>query len=1211
VKEERQPGQPSHGGATGVATAERTRIDAHRMAIMLNAYRLLLTLALTCAPILLGQAIAQTTEGLSRSQIEARLGLVTSSSEIPQETVDAAASNYRAALERLTAAADSRSSAEAMTASAAGADSRLADLKRERDDASSAMANVEKGLSRIDAAEARDLMVEENTDQLRLRERKDALDRQLAGRLGRPIQLRDEISAISERIEELNSQIEALEGAANEPEMSEQLLLKARLEAALADRERARTALSTLPARLEVLEQELQLVNARRALNERQINILAGKIAEDRLSASTRASRAAREIRELAETLPRPIDADVIDVADLLQELSGVLTEIGRLTREVAADRADREQLARDFEAIRSRVEVAGAQAALGQLLQSQRLRIPDVRKLRQELADTRALSADAGLRSLELVDLRREHQAWVESVEAHLDALENELAARAAAQTALPSPKPAESPEDGAQAIPPPDADAAPASPPLDIARVSNDVLMIADQRREVLGSLSASYDQYVTLLADDASEKQAMRNLAVRYGDYLNDRLLWVPSAEPIDGENVLDIAGAFLWLASPGHWAVALEVLQYELRTNAPWYLFGALIVALGLRSRRGLRAFIAELGARTRKVRTDRFSLTVEALIYTALLALFAPAILIALGLRWQLLPLPDQARAVAMALPFIGVALASTGFMRQLCMPDGVGRLHLHWSPTRLKLWPRTARLVLWVWLPLITVSNVANAQTDTDIKQSLGRIAFAASSVALAYILAELMHPKRGLPSHHLETHPESWAARLIRVWYPALILVPVALAIEALAGYEYAADLLLSCVEETVLLLVGGMLLFDLLGRWIRVTRRRYRYAELVARRSATGRETAADDGTGDADAAPAPAEREQTVEFEDIDIDDFDEQTRRLVSTVVVLLLVFGCWLIWSKALPVLGVLDRVSLWQQNITQGEQVVVSAVTAGDLVLALVTLFMVLLATRTLPGLLEFAVLKNLPLDAGSRYAIRTVSQYLLVITGTLVAMSQIGLAWNQVQWLVAALSVGLGFGLQEIFANFVSGLIILLERPVRVGDTVTVGDISGSVTRIRIRATTITDWDNKEVIVPNKTFITGQLVNWTLSNEITRVVVPVGIAYGSDTELAIRTMMETAQRNSLVLSDPAPRVLFKAFGDSSLNFDVFIYCRHLGDRLAARHQLLVEMERALADAGVTIPFPQRDLHIYDHREGATTPAEPGVIPAIATRQPG
>jgi potassium efflux system protein len=190
-----------------------------------------------------------------------------------------------------------------------------------------------------------------------------------------------------------------------------------------------------------------------------------------------------------------------------------------------------------------------------------------------------------------------------------------------------------------------------------------------------------------------------------------------------------------------------------------------------------------------------------------------------------------------------------------------------------------------------------------------------------------------------------------------------------------------------------------------------------------------------------------------------------------------------------------------------------------------------------------------------------------------------------IGWKWSQIQWLVAALSVGLGFGLQEIVANFVSGLIILFERPVRVGDTVTVGQLSGTVSRVRIRATTITDWDRKEIIVPNKAFITEQVINWTLADPITRVVVPVGIAYGSDYELAQKVMEDTLHSLPLVLDEPKPEVFFIGFGDSSLDFSLRVHSRQLSDRLPLMHAVHQAILKALRENGIESPFPQRDLH--------------------------
>jgi potassium efflux system protein len=262
-----------------------------------------------------------------------------------------------------------------------------------------------------------------------------------------------------------------------------------------------------------------------------------------------------------------------------------------------------------------------------------------------------------------------------------------------------------------------------------------------------------------------------------------------------------------------------------------------------------------------------------------------------------------------------------------------------------------------------------------------------------------------------------------------------------------------------------------------------------------------------------------------------------------------------------------------------------GEETIVP-VTLGDLLLALFVAGVTAIASKNLPGLMEIAVLQRITLQPGSRYAINTLLRYVVVTIGAIAVLDIVGWNWSQIQWLVAALSVGLGFGLQEIVANFVSGLVILFERPVRVGDTVTVGDLTGTVSRVRIRATTITDWDRKEIIVPNKSFITEQVINWTLSDPITRIVVPVGISYGSDVQLAQRVMEETLDSMPLVLDEPPPKVYFVGFGDSSLNFNLYVYSRQLSDRLPLMHAVHEEILGALRSNGIEIPFPQRDLHL-------------------------
>ena len=224
--------------------------------------------------------------------------------------------------------------------------------------------------------------------------------------------------------------------------------------------------------------------------------------------------------------------------------------------------------------------------------------------------------------------------------------------------------------------------------------------------------------------------------------------------------------------------------------------------------------------------------------------------------------------------------------------------------------------------------------------------------------------------------------------------------------------------------------------------------------------------------------------------------------------------------------------------------------------------------------------------MQHLPFDAGARYAVATVCRYVITVVGLLLCFGILGVGWSKVQWLVAAMGLGLGFGLQEIFANFVSGLIILFERPVRVGDVVTIDNITGVVSRIRMRATTITDGDRKELIIPNKEFITGRVLNWTLSDPVNRVVIRVGIAYGSDTQRAAEILLRLAKNHPNVLDDPPPGVSLESFGDSALNFVLRCFLPNLDGRGTVIHELHMAIDREFREAGIEIAFPQQDVHV-------------------------
>ena len=220
----------------------------------------------------------------------------------------------------------------------------------------------------------------------------------------------------------------------------------------------------------------------------------------------------------------------------------------------------------------------------------------------------------------------------------------------------------------------------------------------------------------------------------------------------------------------------------------------------------------------------------------------------------------------------------------------------------------------------------------------------------------------------------------------------------------------------------------------------------------------------------------------------------------------------------------------------------------------------------------------------------GAKEAIITISGYVGLIIAALIGLSLAGFSFTNLAIVVGALSVGIGFGLQNIVNNFISGIILLFERPIRTGDWIVVGNTEGYVRRISIRSTQIETFDRADVIVPNSELISNQVTNWMLNDPWGRVTVPIGVAYGTDVEQLRELLLQVAMDHGLVIKDGVkvspPKVLFRGFGDSSLNFELRCFIRLVDRRLDTLSELNFAIEKALREAGIQIPFPQRDLHV-------------------------
>jgi len=264
-------------------------------------------------------------------------------------------------------------------------------------------------------------------------------------------------------------------------------------------------------------------------------------------------------------------------------------------------------------------------------------------------------------------------------------------------------------------------------------------------------------------------------------------------------------------------------------------------------------------------------------------------------------------------------------------------------------------------------------------------------------------------------------------------------------------------------------------------------------------------------------------------------------------------------------------------------GFTLGDQ----EISVGLVLVAGLILYGAFVFSWTLQTLLMQKVLSRGQMDTGARISIARLVHYALVLVGFLIALSTLGFELQNVTIIGGALGVGIGFGMQAIVNNFVSGLILLFERPIKVGDVIQLGDgQQGRVTHLGLRATTVQTFDRAEVVVPNGDLISSQVTNWTLGDRSMRLIVPVGVAYGSDVETVMRVLMTVAQESDRVLKEPQPVVLFLNFGDSALDFQLRVWISDFNDRRIIQSALIREIDRRFRLEGVEIPFPQRDLHL-------------------------
>ncbi|GKS68013.1 potassium transporter KefA [Nitrosomonas sp. PY1] len=912
--------------------------------------------------------------------------------------------------------------------------------------------------------------------------------------------------------------------------ISEQRLLKATIDLQNAEQ-------STASQRQSFYETLLRDLYFRQGLHEKRVEYLQKRISDrGRIELKALVSQLAQQEQDLIGSVPLlvsiahenlVIGEKMLHQNEMLLHDRSDLTSIGYALRHIADSLRDS----------RARLDVGGINERVGRWLWGEQRRLRPTERLELRLKSIRDDLSDLRLERIVLNEQQRDLVDFDDMADAMIN--------KAASKNGLEQTN----------------------------GNTHHVLVSLLQKRAELLVMQDSLSQKRISTLEKSEHELQEQIRVTQDLQQMLSRHLLWIPSHGMVDNKWLEKVSEGFHDLIKPSRYAMTLELsLQSFHRDPLPWVIALLLIIVL-IELRRRAPSRIAALAESTYQIRKDSYTVTIRALIWTIIGALLYPSILAALGLLLQNIGSPGRfSHSLGLALMRVIAPLFAAALLFWVNKDKGIAQAHFRWTKQR--------REVLRQWLPLSTaivlflyfVGNLAFIRRVDLAIDVQARIAIVACCIVLAWVLWRVLDVGKLWVVRGAVSEPSS--LRKFLRW--SLPLAFIFVATLAMTGYIYTAGIILRSALASFSVIVAIALIGAMLARWFLLGERRLALHRLEERRLAA---EAAEESSG-----VVTPELSENVTLEQV-----NTQTGRLLSVLRITLLIVGLTWVWVSILPAVAKLDEIELWDFSETGPDgQITTKPVTLMAFIFGLITLMITVAGARNLPGLIEISLLSHIRIDAASRYAITSVLRYAIVIGGTVLGLGFFGMRWSQLQWMAAALSVGLGFGLQEIFANFVSGIILLFERPFRVGDLITVDEFSGRVTKIRTRATTILDFDNKEIVIPNKTFITGQLTNWTLTDNITRVIIRVGVAYDSDVNQVRALLLQAAQEDERVLKEPEPSCWFMAFGASTLDFELRVFVDTVNLRTEIQDAMNTRILGLFDEHHIEISFPQLDLHVRD-----------------------
>lgn len=699
---------------------------------------------------------------------------------------------------------------------------------------------------------------------------------------------------------------------------------------------------------------------------------------------------------------------------------------------------------------------------------------------------------------------------------------------------------------------------------------------LVLKDREKslvELIKTLTAQLNQ--------SNEIDAIQKQIVTISDELQSKLqqqsFWVQSNSPID----------FSWLKDFPSLAV-LEISELTKYTgfggvkenfySVILWIVGFLLVYGVIRWKKAdIKARLTEIASQVNTLKSDSHWHTPEAMFWTVILAIPNSLLFLSIVavLLYLFVPNPLASWSWVSQIFYYWIFFAS---VLALLRPNGLAYRHFGMPQASNEIFQRIIRQSVWIIGLLLVSSIFSQVEIIGFTNDVIGQVMTIVALALCTFVVRPLLD--RGIQEYeNAKTEDDTKRnINLFKLLRLMLFVAPLTLIALIILGYYYTAVYLIDHIIKSYLIALVWVFGRYFAYRSLTISSRRMAYRRLQNKREKI-REQAQSAEQGSVEPKDKPEEK--------IKISTVNQQIFRVADLVAWVVLFVSLYAIWSDLVSIANYLNTVILWEQVETTSQGTVVESVTLLNILRSILYITLTYVLVKNIAGILEVTVFSRIKLSKGTPHTIIAILTYTITILGSILAFTAIGISWSKLQWVFTALSVGLGFGVREIFGSFVSGAILLLERPIRVGDKVTVGNFKGVITKIRLRSTTLIDEDNMEVVLPNQAFVTDRFINWTLNNTITRIQIVMKINSGADLSLVRQLLLQAASEAEKVMKEETPSVNLTQFGDGWVEHELNVYVAELDDRSTTRNFLYQRIDQLFSEHQIKLAFNHLDVHLH------------------------